>query len=433
MYPDFTKGGFSCRFCGGFSSWGADVSEESFHSSRVHKSIPMVEGDFDVSSFSRAFARKEGKAPEMAYWNGNYSEAGSIGRELGYDAEAWNRWQYRELITAQCSSCGATISGLAQLNLFKCDYCRTVTAVEDVLGSDFEKISIIGHDDIPVYAIPFRLTSDEAKESILRLLEDNFEALEDQNIPERLEKRKRLRAMYLPYEICDFGALTLLDCDRGTVHLYQEVINMATPLSLLYAPQLINHLTPWDFSETVPFRPSYLEDAIRLIGIEMEDYEEVNYTRRRLFEGAVLDYAKEEDSLLISEHRLETIWQRNYVSPSFRVMLPVFYLPELGGLRLNYTIAVNGQTGRASGMITDRYYSDGAKNISTDTDSGMFTLSNEVQIASPFMPVIKNPLAEELYQPVSYEQAFMPHSKEELKRRRKERGESWLGEFLSKA
>ena len=84
-------------------------------------------------------------------------------------------------------------------------------------------------------------------------------------------------------------------------------------------------------------------------------------------------------------------------------------------------------------MITDRYYSDGAKNISTENDSGLFTLSSEVRIASPFMPVINNPLAEELYQPVSYEQAFMSHSKEELKRRRKERGESWLGEFLNKA
>ena len=405
MYPDFEKGGFSCKYCGSFVSWGDEFPAGRSHFAPLHVPPIMLDGAYDISSFCSSIREIDRPKVDEEHSTYGYSDKPISEQERAYDATAWKKWDNREVISTLCANCGADMNGLSTQNLFDCKYCGSTITVEALMGSSFEKEHIVGNNVIPAFAVPFRLSLDEARASILRLLEENPKELGKHHVAERL---KDLKPVYLPYEVSDIHSLTKVDTHKGILFLFQERINHPTPLSFLYVPRLANNLGPWDFSHTVPFRPSYLSDEVMLVGMEKNDPLMVQSVRVRQQFDAAYDYLK---TVGLYEES-ECHWVREHIRSSFQLMLPFFFLSEEkeGGV----PFAVNGQTGLANALL-DFYKTD--SRITTKTDSGLYPMSDEAMLISPMLPIIKAPAGQELFVPAPLEQAMYKHTSEDRKRR----------------
>ena len=405
MYSDFEKGGFSCQYCGSFSSWASEPTQGRSHFAPQHVQPVMRDGAYDISHFCPSIREIDRQRKKQKHSTYGYSAKPVSEQEQVYDQEAWKKWNQRELISTRCPNCGADISGFSTQNLFECQYCGSKMGVDALLGGSLEREHIIGNPNIPAFALPFRLSKDEAKASILRLLEENPKELRQHHIPERL---KDLKAVYLPYEVSDVSTLTKVDTHKGILFLFQELLNYSTALSALYTPRLVNNLGPWDFSHTVPFRPAYLNDEVQLIGMEAEDPLEIQSVRVGWLFGSAYRFLKTVD--LYKE--AECHWVREHVRSSFKLMLPVYFLTE--DKELGIPFAVNGQTGLAN-ALPDFYKTETL--LTTKTDSGLYPLSEEITMVSPLVPVIKDLMQPELFRAAPIKQALYKHSSAELRRR----------------
>ena len=405
MHSDFDKGGFFCQYCGSFESWHGESAAGHSHFAPQHTPPIMLDGAYDISSFCssvREIDRPRIKEEHSTY---GYSDKPLYERENVYDKDAWEKWTNRTVLSAPCAYCGARMTGLSTQNLLECPYCGNRVTVESLLGSSFEKEHIVGNNVIPAFALPFRLSLDEAKASIMRLLDDNPKELGKHNIPKRL---KDLKTVYLPYEVSDINTLTKVDTHKGFLFLFQERVNYPTALSFLYPVRLMNNLGPWDFSHTVPFRPSYLKDEVKLVGAEIEDSLQIESIRIRWQFDSVYGFLRTVDLYKGSECH----WVREHVRSSFRIMLPFYFLSEdkMGGV----PFAVNGQTGLANALLN--FYKTESR-ITTKTDSGIYPMSDEITLVSPMIPVIKDPAQQELFRPAPLKQALYKHTFAESKQR----------------
>ena len=405
MYSDFEKGGFSCKYCGSFVSWGVEPPAGRSHFAPQHIPPVVLDGAYDISSFCPSIREIDRPKVNEEHSTYGYSDKTISEQEKAYDSTAWKKWDNRTVISTTCDNCGAGVNGLSTQNLLECKYCGNNITVEALMGSSFEKEHIVGNNVIPEFALPFRLSIDEAKASIMRLHDENPKELGKHNVMERL---KDLKPVYLPYEVSDIHSLTKVDTHKGILFLFQELVNHPTPLSFLYVPRLANNLGPWDFSHTVPFRPSYLSDEVMLVGMEKNDPLKVQSVRIRQQFDSAYSFLKTVDLYKESECH----WVRERIRSSFQLMLPFFFLSEEkeGGV----PFAVNGQTGLANALL-DFYNTD--SRITTKTDSGLYPMSDESMLISPMIPVIRDSARQELFSPAPLEKAFCKHTPEDRKRR----------------
>ena len=405
MHSDFEKGGFSCQYCGSFISWGSEMPAERSHFAPAHTPPVMLDGAYDVSAFCssiREIDRPKFKEKHTTY---GYSDRPLYERENVYDKKALEKWNNRTIISIICGNCGADVNGFSTQNLLECQYCGSKTTVESLMGASFEKEHIVGNNKIPAFALPFRLSLDEAKASIMRLLAENPKELGNHDIPNRL---KDLKTVYLPYEVSDFNTLTKVDTHKGYLYLFQERVNYPTALSNLYPPRLVNNLGPWDFYHTVPFRPAYLKDEVKLVGIELNNPMQIQSIRIGWQYSAAYNFLK----TLALYKESECHWVREHVRSSFQLMLPFYFLSEdkHGGV----PFAVNGQTGLANALL-DFYKNESL--ITTKTDSGIYPMSDEVMLVSPMIPVVKDSNRADLFRPAPIKQALYKHTPAESKAR----------------
>ena len=405
MHPDFERGRFSCGYCDSYESWGDELHSEHSHFAPQHFPPAMLNGAYDISSFCQPVREIDRLRINEDHSTLGYSDKPISEQEKIYDADAWKKWNSRTVVSAVCTDCGAFVKGFSTQNLFECQYCGSKITAESLLGSSFEKEHIIGNNDIPAFAVPFCLSLDEAKASVMRLIDENPEISGKHNITDRL---KDLKTVYLPYEVSDINTLTKAETRKGVIFLFQERINYPIALSSLYTPRLVNNLGPWDFSHTVPFRPSYLKDEVRLVGTEKDDPMKIQSIRIRWQFDAVYGYLRSAGLYKESECH----WVREHVRSSFKLMLPFYFLSEdkEGGI----PFAVNGQTGLAN-ALPDFYKSE--SRITTKTDSGLRPLSDESMLVSPMVPVIRDTARQDMFLPVSLEKAFYKHTFEDRRRR----------------
>lgn len=408
MYADFAKGGFLCQYCGTFYSWGDTLPEGQSHFAPQHERPKMVDGCFDISDFCPSVREIDRKMPEQKYTNFDYWQMTTLQKERVYDATAYEKWENRELITTQCPNCTAPISGFSTQNLFECKYCGSTMPMDFLVGKEVEKELIVGNDEIPAFALPFQYTHDEAKASIIKLLDENQDAFKKDDVMQRLEN---LQTLFLPYEISDVNSFLKLDNDCGIIFFFQEIVNHATPLSFLYNRVLLANLQPWDFEATVPFRPSFLEDDVHLVGLETNVTEEIQGVRMAMQFGQLNNFMKSEPDMYDTSR---VHWIREKVKSSLQLMLPVYYLSE--NETEGSVFAVNGQTGVACAHFGPSY----AKvNVRTMPIVEKKPLSDEVSLISSFIPVAKMPGNQNLVRPTSLREALIVHPNDELKRRKK--------------
>ena len=64
----------------------------------------------------------------------------------------------------------------------------------------------------------------------------------------------------------DLSVKATVDTERGQFTFYHDRINWARPQCSLFDIYLLNELNPWDYGESAPFTPAFLENDVRIFG-----------------------------------------------------------------------------------------------------------------------------------------------------------------------
>ena len=239
-----------------------------------------------------------------------------------------------------CSACGAELMAKETEATSFCYYCGQPAVMEEQLEDYLE----------PDYIIPFKLTQEEAAETIKSVLQKAF------YIPQSVKnfKIERLTPIYVPYWLIDmdyedyqlydykvkkgkYSYETKFASAEGKIHLDRYAVDGSLKLED-FGGQRIG---PFDYSELEKFDPAYLSgyyaDRFDVGAADVEYF--VNENVKEMFDWVMLQSVKKKSTHLYSSDPKKKINKVDYA------LLPVWFL----NMELNnkiFTILVNGQTGK---------------------------------------------------------------------------------------
>ena len=246
-----------------------------------------------------------------------------------------------EIYIYNCKNCNSQI--LSSINITSCIYCKNNVLEKNKLENDLN----------PKYIIPFKT----AKEYVIRKLKNNWlKSITKKEI-------KEIKGIYVPCCIYDFDTSgeVEFECDtfsswvsdgyRYTKKDKHKAIrggNISFENILVSGSkkiQEINFVDPFDYKELKKFDDSYLFEFLS---------EKYNISEEQLVDEAikkVKTYFIEEMKKDIkgpNEVKVSDTSINLYNSKCSQVLLPIWFL-ELRYKNKNYTILMNGQTGKIAG------------------------------------------------------------------------------------
>jgi len=395
-YAEQARQGFLCLYCGDFVPWA--IANAKFTSNIVfkHRSIPVVDGLLKLTHVGLP----EREPDDLKYPTELSERVRNTDDKLSeLDSKAFRVWKAREMITVACKFCGAQMMGKSTQNIFECEYCKNKIMDEQAFKDGIYRKEIFGYNDnIYNKAIPFVISKEEAKRRILRLAKDYPDDFGKQLTEKRIDND--LQAVYLPYRLEDVSLKATVETEKGKFTFYQERINWATPRSVLFDVYLIDALQPWDFGETAPFSPAYLEGDIQIFS--PSNNEAVDLAMKRILWRDIPVITSAEFGL---QNVKPLTWDYNFRRHSYAYFnLPVWFLDkrrEDNKNDLQIRAAVNGQTGKAAAI----FLQTGKKDyIRTQIIKPVPEMSDDCTIFSPPAPIIyiKSPF---LYKIISLKDA----------------------------
>ncbi|MCR5500296.1 MAG: hypothetical protein K6F31_07870 [Acetatifactor sp.] len=240
----------------------------------------------------------------------------------------------------QCSACGAELMAKETEATSFCYYCGQPTVMEEQLEDYLE----------PDYIIPFKLTKEEAAETIKSVLKKAY------YIPQKVKnfKIEKLTPIYVPYWLIDmeyedhqyydykvkknkYTWETKFASAEGKIRLDRYAVDGSLKLED-FGGQRIG---PFDYSELEKFDPAYLSgyyaDRFDVGTMDVEYF--VNENVKEMFDWVMVEGVKKKSTHLYSSDPKQKIYKVDYA------LLPVWFL----NMELNnriFTILVNGQTGK---------------------------------------------------------------------------------------
>ncbi len=226
-----------------------------------------------------------------------------------------------------CPNCGAEFFFKENEATGICPYCDT-----PLIRKDYDE-----SDSFPESIIPFKITLEEAKEKLLDLVDKPASSYSEE--AEIAKKNiNKMQGFYLPYCLI-MGPIDYnikrertkrqfhcqIDVEKNFVNGSKELDNL-----------VLDAMEPYDLNEIVPFSFGYISGQL----VKIRNIDEKELTKRAVEEVASQNknqIAEELDSEAI-EIKSDSV---NILTAP--VLLPVYYF-KVG----DFTVAVNGQTGRVS-------------------------------------------------------------------------------------
>lgn len=230
-----------------------------------------------------------------------------------------------DAVVCSCSGCAAEVAFPKNEVLQSCPFC----------GRALVRGSYLKTPEFPELVIPFRLTSDEARERLETWCDHNAGRREAKHLRSCLDS---MQGYYLPYELVR-GPIDCMVSREGATRTFAcsgflstVFVNTSDQLDNL----TLNGMEPFDLRELYEFHFGYLAqhkakiDEIGAKALDARVKEEVAASYRPVVEGVL-------------ETRNVTISLDTANLLRLPVLLPVYYIQE-GNVRA----AVNGQTGKVA-------------------------------------------------------------------------------------
>ena len=226
-----------------------------------------------------------------------------------------------------CPNCGAEFFFKENEATGICPYCDT-----PMIRKDYDE-----SDSFPESIVPFKITLEEAKEKLLDLVDKPARSYSEEA---EIAKKNidKLQGFYLPYCLIMGPIDYNIKRERTKRQFHCEInveknfINGSKELDNL----VLDAMEPYDWKEIVPFSFGYISGQL----VKIRNIDENELTKR-----AVEEVASQNKKQISEELDSEAI-EINSDSAnilSAPVLLPVYYF-KVG----DFTVAVNGQTGRVS-------------------------------------------------------------------------------------
>ena len=226
-----------------------------------------------------------------------------------------------------CPNCGAEFFFKENEATGICPYCDT-----PMIRKDYDE-----SDSFPESIIQFKITLEEAKEKLLDLVDKPASSYSEE--AEIAKKNiNKMQGFYLPYSLI-MGPINYNINREGTkrqfhceIEVEKNFINGSKELDNL----VLDAMEPYDWEEIVPFSFGYISGQL----VKIRNIDENELTKR-----AVEEVANQSKKQITEELDSEVIEIKSdstnlLIAP---VLLPVYYF-KVG----DFTVAVNGQTGRVS-------------------------------------------------------------------------------------
>ena len=226
-----------------------------------------------------------------------------------------------------CPNCGAEFFFKENEATGICPYCDT-----PMIRKDYDE-----SDSFPESIIPFKITLEEAKEKLLDLVDKPASSYSEEA---ELAKKNinKMQGFYLPYSLI-MGPIDYNINREGTkrqfhceIEVEKNFINGSKELDNL----VLDAMEPYDWQEIVPFSFGYISGQL----VKIRNIDENELTKRAV-EEVVYQSKKQITEELDSEVIEIKSDSTNLLTAP--VLLPVYYF-KVG----DFTVAVNGQTGRVS-------------------------------------------------------------------------------------
>ena len=389
-YFDQKAEGFVCPYCGGFTPWASADYRYTLDMIFRHRPIPVVDGLLKLThvGLGEETVSDPRPAEEMKQRTSNADNL-----LYALDKGTFEKWNQREEVSFDCPHCGGPVLGFSTQSIFRCEYCNNKTMPSDAFNSGAYGENLAFGYDPNMYdrVLPFKIKAAEARQQMLRLAMQYREDFAGQDIEKRIATE--LQAFYLPYWIEDISLKATVNTERGTFTFYHDRINWARPQFSLFDIYLLNELNPWDYGESAPFAPAFLEDDVRIFAPQNND-ERVTAMRRMLWRDTP-DMIK--STFGLNEVRLLT-WITDFRRHKYAAInLPVWYLDKpssAGETDLQIRMAVNGQTGKTAALFLEAGKKDYTRVLEVYPP---LTMSDECTMYSPPVPIryVKKPF---LYQ-----------------------------------
>ncbi len=254
----------------------------------------------------------------------------------------------------KCPTCGAEILTDKYTSATMCSFCGNPGLMEDRIEGILK----------PSYIIPFTLDKDKAADIFRKWTKSGHLTPSDFNSTNTIEK---MTGMYVPYWMYDFKVKVNMhahatketrkvsgDYEHIYTHHYDVVRDAVGDYNKIPADaseklddDMMDTLEPFKYENLIGFQDSYL------LGYQAERY---NFTSDELEDRAkkrAFEYAEKEVRKSISGYNSVNVVSKNTEVRSVKAayaMLPVWILNYRYNKK-NYTIAINGQTGKLVGTL----------------------------------------------------------------------------------
>ena len=395
-YADQAREGFFCAFCKGFMPWATTRAHFTPEIGFRHRPVPIVDGLLKLTHVGLPEAAPNDLLPEDEL---SQRLRNTEDKLAALDGKAFSAWTAREMIVVTCKQCGAAMTGSSTQNVFSCAYCQNTIMDAEAFADGVYRQEVLGYDaNMYSKAVPFAVSREAAKAQLLRLVADSPRDFRKQDIEKRIDAD--LQAHYLPYGLEDVSLKATVETERGRLTFYHDRINWALPNSALFDIHLMNHLHPWDFGQTTPFAPAYLDGDVRIFS--PQNNKDVDRAMRRML-------WRDAPRMVAAAFGLKKVklltWDYNFRRHKYAFFnLPVWFLdkrPEDGERDLQVRMAVNGQTGKAAALFLHAGKQDDIRTRAASPAPGM---SDECTLFSPPAPIayVRSPF---LFRTMSFDEA----------------------------
>ena len=261
-----------------------------------------------------------------------------------------------ETLTAdscKCPACGSNMVYEPQLESMLCKNCENLYAPDGL-----EPRGSLGINTEPDYIIPFKIDREQAGEIMNNWISSRKYTPRGFKTKCRLTK---MESLYVPFWLLDSAVTSDI---TGTGKKYEgigtKILEVTTTLSYYIknlpfnaskkiASKLLESLEPYDFSKMVKFESKYLQ------GVCADKYDQLPSEMTERMRKRIDKYSRSHTHLISKqydeyEERSNNSYTRiNEVSVKY-CLLPVWFMTvEYEGEEYQY--AVNGQTGKAGGVV----------------------------------------------------------------------------------
>ncbi len=344
-YSDMAREGFYCPYCNTLAPWGEEGKKMAHEI--IYRHVPVgvdpYDGSFKPDLKYRGAALVKNKFDRI---EANARIPCTAWRVAAYDPESFAAWSGAKTVSFICPDCSAEVFGKSTQNIFECKNCGNKQAKPSSLnGGEYAKELIVGAECayLAAYAIPFKVSREQAKRAITDIVSAYSEEFAGKDIVEDIDQ---VRALYLPFRLCNANMVAQVTTEKGSLLVFHGRLNWALPQSLYHDRYLTNALQPWDFAELCPFRPTLLEGEVQLVGYSrLESVEE----RARMLMSDMPPLIKKEFG--VERARLDWVQHGIQNHEYSQMMLPIWFLDRKPIGRHDARFAVNGQTGKVCGII----------------------------------------------------------------------------------